>query len=89
MEHIGKYLRRVVRRQRRHDIAQGIVDSLLEKENIHANVTSLRAETLYLTVATQQERSLLEGFLKQRLLTALREGGLMVAEIRVRVRRKG
>ena len=89
MEHISKYLHKVVRRQRRQDIAQGIVDGLLEKENIHATVTSLRAETLYLTVATQQERSLLEGFLKVRLLTALREGGLMVARIKVRVRRKG
>ncbi|RKY17275.1 MAG: hypothetical protein DRP63_03985 [Planctomycetota bacterium] len=88
MEHIGRYLRRVVRRQRRQDIAQGILEDLLEKENIHANVTSLRGETLYLAVATQQERSLLEGFFKERLLTALREGGLMVAEIRVRVRRK-
>jgi len=88
MEHIEKYLRRVLKRRRPRDIAQGIVCDFLSEQNIHADVTSLRAQTLYLTVPTQQERSLLEGFLKEGLLTALREGGLMVSEIKVRVRRK-
>ena len=88
MEHIEKYLRRVLKRRRSQDIAQGIVNDLLGMQDIRADVTSLRAQTLYLTVPTQQERSLIEGFLKERLLTALREGGLMVSEIKVRVRRK-
>ena len=88
MEHIERYLRRVLKRRRSQDIAQGIVNDLLGMQDIRADVTSLRAQTLYLTVRTQQERSLIEGFLKERLLTALREGGLMVSEIKVRVRRK-
>ena len=88
MEHIEKYLRRVLKRRRPRDIAQGIVNDFLSERTIHADVTSLRAQTLYLTVATQQERSLLEGFFKESLLGALREGGLMVSEIKVRVRRK-
>jgi len=88
MEHIEKYLRRVIRRRRPRDIAQGIVNDFLCTQNIRADVTSLRAQTLYLIVPTQQERSLIEGFLKERLLTALREGGLMVSDIKVRVRRK-
>jgi len=85
MEHITKYLLGVLKRRRKTDIAQGVVEMVAAPYGVCATVTSVRGDKLFLKTKTQHGRVMLEGFLREQLLTALRENGLMVSSIKVKV----
>lgn len=88
MKHISDYLRNVFKRRRKKEIAQDVMDEFLRPYNLRVKVTSVRGDTIHILVSNQHTRMMLEGFLKESLLTEMRNNGLMVSFMKVRLRKE-